>query len=175
MAATLRCGFGAALSHTTAAMLWSLISYSPGVIHVSTSGQHARGRGITTHRRRCLQTTRHRGIPVTTPIQTLIDIAPLLDRDRLEAAINEADKRRLVDPDTLRQSLDRVPRAPGVGVLRATLDYRTFTLTDSHLERLFLPIARAAGLPKPLTRRRVNGFRVDFYWPDLRWSWRRMG
>jgi very-short-patch-repair endonuclease len=42
-----------------------------------------------------------------------------------------------------------------------------FTLTDSELEQLFLPIARAAGLPEPLTQAYVNGHRVDFYWPEL--------
>lgn len=48
------------------------------------------------------------------------------------------------------------------------LDRRTFTLTRSQLERRFLPIAREAGLPKPQTCTRVNGFEVDFYWPDLK-------
>ena len=51
--------------------------------------------------------------------------------------------------------------------LRETLDRRTFTLTDSELERRFLPLARRAGLPQPCTQAKVNGFRVDFYWPDL--------
>jgi very-short-patch-repair endonuclease len=57
---------------------------------------------------------------------------------------------------------------PGAAALRRVLDYRTFSLTDSALERRLLPIARRAGLPKPLTRQIVNGFRVDFYWPYLR-------
>jgi very-short-patch-repair endonuclease len=35
------------------------------------------------------------------------------------------------------------------------------------LERRFLPIVRKAGLPLPQTRWRVNGFKVDFYWPEL--------
>lgn len=51
--------------------------------------------------------------------------------------------------------------------LRETLDRATFTLTDSELERRFLPIARRAGLPTPQTRRHVNGYRVDFFWPEL--------
>ena len=51
--------------------------------------------------------------------------------------------------------------------LRTVLDEATFTLTDAELERLFLPIARRAGLSKPRTREYVNSFRVDFYWPDL--------
>jgi very-short-patch-repair endonuclease len=48
------------------------------------------------------------------------------------------------------------------------LDRRTFQLTDSELERRFLRLVRRARLPAPLTQQRVNGFRVDFYWPELR-------
>ena len=47
------------------------------------------------------------------------------------------------------------------------LDRHTLILTESELERRFLPLARSAGLPRPLTGRRVNGFTVDFYWPEL--------
>ena len=47
------------------------------------------------------------------------------------------------------------------------LDHRTFRFTRSQLERAFIPIALKAGLPRPLTRQYVNGFEVDFYWPDL--------
>ncbi len=54
-----------------------------------------------------------------------------------------------------------------MGVLRKTLDRRTFRLTDSELERRFIPIARGAGLPMPLTRQSVNGHQVDFHWPSL--------
>jgi very-short-patch-repair endonuclease len=52
-------------------------------------------------------------------------------------------------------------------MLREMLDRDTFVLTDSELERRFLPIARKAGLPAPQTGRIVNGFKVDFYWPEL--------
>jgi very-short-patch-repair endonuclease len=67
----------------------------------------------------------------------------------------------------LREELDGRPGRVGAPKLRQTLDIRTFTITDSQLERLFLPIARRAGLPLPITQAYVNGFRVDFYWPDL--------
>ena len=40
-------------------------------------------------------------------------------------------------------------------------------LADSGLERRFLSIVRAAGLPLPETQVTVNGYRVDFYWPRL--------
>jgi very-short-patch-repair endonuclease len=96
-----------------------------------------------------------------------VDIAPRLSRDRLEAAINEADKLELVDPETLRAALEGFRPVPDVATLRKTLDRHTCALTDSELERRFLPIARRVGLPLPQTRRRVNGFKVDFFWPDL--------
>jgi very-short-patch-repair endonuclease len=54
-----------------------------------------------------------------------------------------------------------------VTTLRKMLDRRTFRLTDSELERRFLRLVDRAGLPRPLTQQRVNGFRVDFYWPEL--------
>jgi very-short-patch-repair endonuclease len=47
------------------------------------------------------------------------------------------------------------------------LDRRTFTLTDSQLERRLLPLARRAGLPRPRTGVLVNGFKVDFFWPHI--------
>jgi hypothetical protein len=67
----------------------------------------------------------------------------------------------------LRAFLDTHPRQDGVGRLKALLDRRTFVFTESRLEERFLPLVEAAGLPVPLTRQRVNGFKVDFYWPHL--------
>lgn len=55
------------------------------------------------------------------------------------------------------------PRRPGVKALRRLLDHGTFSLTDSDLERRFLPIARAAGLAAPRTQTHLNGFRIDFF------------
>ena len=44
---------------------------------------------------------------------------------------------------------------------------RTFVLTDSELERMMLPLIRRAGLPLPQTGVELNGFKVDFFWPEL--------
>lgn len=168
MAAVLACGDGAALSHRSAAALWGLQSPAGGSIHVSVpAARRAKHRGITVHREEHLDVTTHKGIRATTPLVTLIALATTEPRNRLEAAINEADKLDLIDPETLRAMLEAAPRRRGVGVLKRTLDIRTFTLTDSELERRFLPIARRAGLPAPLAQRWVNGHRVDFYWPEL--------
>jgi very-short-patch-repair endonuclease len=171
MAATLSCGPKAVLSHDSAAALWEIGAEQSGRIEVSIPADAVRRRpGIVVHRRERVTAddgTTHRGIPVTTPVCTLIDLAARLSRDRLERAINEADKHGLIDPDALRSPLDTRAGRHGVPTLRDTLDRRTFTLTDSELERRCLTLVREAGLPRPQTGRYVNGFKVDFYWPDL--------
>jgi very-short-patch-repair endonuclease len=169
MAAVLSCGSGALLSHSSAAALWGIAKQRGSAIHV-TVPVHSRRRsspGVTVHRRTELRATAREGIPTTTPIDTLVDLATRTTRDQLEAAVNEADKHDLVDPEALRAAVDQLRRA-GAKRLRDVLDRRTFTLTASELERRFLPIARRAGLPLPETGATVNGFDVDFLWPDLR-------
>lgn len=169
IAAVLSCGTDAVLSHSSAAALWGF-GTEASRIELSVSGSRfPRRPGISVHRRTTLpQDVTHRhGIPVTTPVATLIDLATRLSRQRLEAAISEADKLNLTDPERLRSALAALPSRRGVPALRELLDRQTFRLTDSELERRFLRIVREAGLPVPQTGRNVNGFKVDFYWPDL--------
>jgi very-short-patch-repair endonuclease len=169
MAAVVGCGTAAALSDGSGAALWAMRP-ALGPIEVTVPrGVRPRRPGIIVHRRTLApdDVTTHHGIPVTTPARTLIDLAVQLPRPQLERAINEADKLDLVDPETLRAYLVDAVRRPGVVNLRQTLDRRTFALTDSELERRFLPIARRAGLPLPETGALVNGFKVDFYWREL--------
>jgi len=171
MAAVLACGEDGALSHRSAAALWGIGAERPGAIDVSVrrrsahrrAGIHARGRPSL----RANDVVRRRNIPVTTPIRTLIDLATELPETALERAVNEADKRDLIDPETLRDSLERYRGEPGVKSLRALLDRHTFRLSASALETRFRKIAATAGLPPPLTKHWIDGFEVDFYWPGL--------
>ena len=113
------------------------------------------------------ETTIYRAIPVTKPALTLVDLAARLSTEQTERAVNEADRLDLIDPETLRETIDRMRGRRGAPALKRILDRPTFTLTDSELEHRFRPIARAAGLPKPQTGVHLNGYKVDFYWPDL--------
>jgi Protein of unknown function (DUF559) len=171
MAAVLRCGPDAVLSHSSAAAAWNIKTSGSGPIEVSVAANAStRPRGIRVHRRATLRECDIavlNGIPVTSPALTLVDLAVGLESGDLEAAINEADKHGLIAHQTLRRQLDDLPRHPGIAILRLLLDRHTFVLTDSELERRFVPIAREAGLPVPLTGARLNGFRVDFFWPEL--------
>jgi len=115
MAAVLTCGPGAFLSHVSAGELWGLVRARPGPVTVSVPAvrRPRRGPGLEVHRRSALaenDVAVHRGIPVTTPAATLIDLAAL------------------IDPETLRTSLDDAVRRPGTAALRRSLDRATATL-----------------------------------------------
>jgi hypothetical protein len=90
MAAILRCGDGAALSHSSAAELWEIRPPRREAIEVSVPA-HADHRppGIRVHRRNAAAlfdaTVRDR-LPVTSPEQTLLDLARRLGVARIEAA-----------------------------------------------------------------------------------------
>lgn len=171
MAAVLACGDDAVLSHFSAAALWRIGFERRGLVELSLpSRSHRKIPGLRIHRRPSLRprdVTAEYGIPVITPIQTMIDLSLRLDRRGVERMINEADKYDLAHPPGLRRALDERKGELGAAKLRQILDRRTFRLTKEELERRFLPLARKAGLPVPLTGQWVNEFEVDFYWPDL--------
>jgi very-short-patch-repair endonuclease len=171
MAAVLACGEGALLSHGSATGLWGIGSERRGVIDVSVM-RRTRLRRPRVHVRSRPELDRQDiayrdGIPVTGIVRTLVDIAAELSPPAIERAVNEADKLDLVDPETLRSALEDYEGEPGVRSLRAILDERTFRLSDSDLEIAFRPITERAGLPLPLTKQMLNGYEVDFHWPEL--------
>jgi len=170
VAAVLSCGPGAALSHEAAAELLGIRKRRGGPVDVTVTSGKRRRPGVRVHRSALPadeRTERH-GVAVSSVVRTLVDLAPRLSRDDLEAAVNEADRLDLIDPERLREAIEQMNSRGGAATIKRLLDRRSFTLTESTLERRFLAIARRAGLPKPQTQASVNGFRVDFYWPDLR-------
>jgi hypothetical protein len=161
LAAVLACGDGAVLSHRSAASLWGIRPTAAARIDVAvprTSGVRSTA-AIVVHRtpRPVMTTTRH-GIPVTTPGQTLADLAMALPRRELEKAIEMAEVRRLhvgvPDDHPGTQRLHEIRPLP--------------VTTDSPLEDAFLELCDAHGIPRPLVQPVVEGYRVDFCWPDHR-------
>jgi hypothetical protein len=136
MAAVLSCGREAVLCNESAGALWEILAARGDEIVVCVPYRTVRRRAGIVIRRRASTTTRdvtrHLGIPVTSPVCTLIDLGARLERRQLEAAINEADKRDLVDPETLRSALDGLSRRPGVRLLRErSTDERSRSQTRS--------------------------------------------
>jgi predicted transcriptional regulator of viral defense system len=170
MAGVLACEPEAYLSHASAAGLLGIVFDHAPAVHVSVKpSRPLRRPGLVIHRRLLVEEdiTVCEGIPVTSPACTLVDLAATAPAGELERAINQADKLALISPDTLRSALDRMSRRPGIGILRRVLDRRTFVLTDSALERRFIPIGVRAVGAMPVTGALVNGFKVDFWWPGL--------
>lgn len=170
MAAVLACGSRAVISHCSAGELWGIVVVPRSSIDLTIPrGAPRRTPGLVVHRRDLepAEITDRQRIPVTTPACTLVDLATEIPSHRLEAAVSQADKLDLVNASELAVLLARFSRRPGLGILRGVLDQRTFRLTDSALERRFLALVRAAGLPLPETGRNLSGFKTDFYWPQF--------
>jgi very-short-patch-repair endonuclease len=171
MAAVLACGDGAVLSHGSAAALWG-IGVERGEVEVAVPSPAPRSpRGVRVRRRPTLRPAsrviRH-GIPVTDVVQTLVDLASRLGPKAVERAVSDADIHGYINPPQLRRALADHRGERGVARLRLLLDHRTFRLTRKQLEQRFLPLARQAGLPVPLTKQIINEFEVDFWWPGLK-------
>jgi very-short-patch-repair endonuclease len=171
MAAVLACGPGAALSHRSAGLLWGILGSEGAAIDVSVRRRcELRPYGLRVRGRPSLRETDltyRNWIPVTNPAQTMVDLATELGKSELERAVNDADKRDVIHVGALRGALDLYTGMPGARFLRGLIDRLTFRLSDSELEVRFRSIAVAAGLPQPLTKQWVNGYEVDFYWPQL--------
>lgn len=171
MAAALSCGDRALLSHRGAAALWGILRPFRGVDVevVVPRGRIRRRPGILVYQRGDPAPTRRviDAIPVTDVVTTLVDLATCVSDALLVRAINQADRLNLIDAHDLRARLDPLPRRSGLVRLRSLLDEQGGAFVDTLLEKRFLRLVRTAGLPVPETQVKVNGYRVDFHWPDL--------
>ena len=172
MAAVLACGEGSFLTHLSAGALYGICGERPDRIEVGIRRTYLVGSPELRVRRRPLLPSQDvgvlHGIPITSPVRTMIDLATEQGPITLLRSINEADKLSVIPADHLRVELEAYAGQPGVKVLRNLLDKDTFVLSDEELERLFLPLARGVGLALPQTKIWLNGYEVDFFWPDLK-------
>ncbi len=171
-AAVLACGQGAVLSHLSAAALWELRPVDPVTIDVSVPRRNARIRdGIRVHRPRHLDRedrTHRRGIPITSLPRTLIDVAEVLSRRSLERVADEAEFLKLLNENSVAETLERNRGRTGAARLRRTLRRHEpgTTRTRTALEEAFYVLVSASGLPQPEVNVAVGRLTVDFLWRD---------
>jgi len=164
----------AALSHASAAALLRIHSKGEERIHVTVKTAGGRGHpALTVHRRpgvRAEDLGRSRGIPVTSPELTLIDLATLVSGRELERAVDEAHRRGLIDERALRRALVRNRGRRGVARLGRVVREHEIgsTVTRSRLEELMLELCRRHDLPTPGVNVELHGFTVDMLWPAER-------
>jgi hypothetical protein len=172
-AAVLALGEGSFVSHESAADAFGMRRSATSVVHVTVRGRNGRKRhaGIKVHRPRVLpddEVTTLRGLPITTPARTLLDLAAVKIRN-LDAVLDRAEQQRLIDFAELHTLLERYPRRPGTRSLKAQLArYRGPVDVRSELERLIHKLCDAHGLPLPNVNCVVEGKVRDFYWPRCR-------
>jgi hypothetical protein len=111
------------------------------------------------------------GIPATTAPRTLLDLAAVLSRSKLEQAVNEAEVQRLTNPLSLADLIERYPGRHGIGAMRAVLAnlHPGGTVTRSELEARFRGFLKSNGLPPPLFN---AGVLVDGRWMECDCVWR---
>ena len=165
---------GAALSHWSAAALWGLWTPMPTEVDVMVSSSSAaRNTGVKVHRSRTLESGDvwlRKGLPVTSPARTLLDIAVTATARQLEIAFDRGLVEKTLRPSHVRDVLDRAGGHRGRAQLAALLNRERggTTVTASPPEERMLTLIRRSGLPDPDVNFPFAGYRLDFYWPDAR-------
>jgi very-short-patch-repair endonuclease len=170
-AAVLTCNDEAVISHRWAGCFWPILRERPMLpIDVTrTAGSHRGRKEVRVHRTLLTDPrdfTTRLGIPITSPDRTILDLADTLSEWELDAAVAEAQVASLVTVGSLRAIINRAGRRRGVPKLLRVLQ-ESPGLTRSQYERLLRRICRDAGLPQPRTNAIVQGYEVDFYWPEF--------
>lgn len=174
-AALLAAGWDAMLSHHTVMTMLALRPGTARPVHVTVPmiKRGPRLDGVVIHRSRILTPADigvHEGLPITSPARTLLDVAGSLPDADVERLLDEAlFARRLVTISQIDELLERCGGHRGRARLaRVAANYSEHTRTESAPEADLQKLIAAAGLPPGKTRVTILGYRLDFYWPDLR-------
>jgi len=175
LAAVKACGPGAVLSHRAATGHWEFLDPVEGPIEVTVTGSATRViPGLVVHRTAVLEprdVTRHRGVPVTRPARTLLDLAAVGGSGELRQAVRRAQGQRRVAIPQLVEVIERLGPRRGSRRLARVIAAGPAP-TRSVLEDVVLDLILAAGIAHPDVNRPllVGTRRVvpDFRWPAER-------
>lgn len=126
-AAVLWAGPGCALSHTSAAAIWRIrerpVTRPELIVPRSRAPRHAE---VVVHRAARIgpdDIVRLHGLPITSPVRTIIDLAGAVGADELEGAFERARARGLLTVRAVRVRFDEIGTVgrPGAARLRALL------------------------------------------------------
>jgi Protein of unknown function (DUF559)/Transcriptional regulator, AbiEi antitoxin len=170
----------AVASHRSAATLLGFVDCYEDLVEV-TAVRHRRRHhsGVVWHESRCLHPgdlTEVDGIPLTRACRTLLDLAVVLDVDRLEELLDDGLHRGWFSSDMVWRRWEELGglRRAGGRVVRAVLERRVAgeRPAESILETRFRQLLRRAGLPAPVAQYDVRDgdefvARVDFAYPEF--------
>lgn len=140
-------GADAAASHMTAAVLWGMLNTSGGRVDVVVPRWDRNHRDFTVHESLDLipdDVTVHRGIPITTPRRTVVDVGAVF-RSAVPEIYHRGNRMGLVDVEDLGAMVRRVARKGRRGVGPAKSLLRSLRLfpdrTESWAEDIYLKIS----------------------------------
>jgi predicted transcriptional regulator of viral defense system len=180
MAAVLMCGAGAVVSHRTAAVLHGLLDYNGANTDVAIPSRYSRRRGsVAVHGSTNLtpaDLTVKDNIPCTTTARTLLDLADVVERRRLERAFDQTEMMGEFDLRAVEDQLRRNPTRAAARKVKALLDehYIGSTPTENELEEAFLALCRRIDVPPPELQQWImlpdggDPIRADFLWRNER-------
>jgi hypothetical protein len=160
------------ISHRSAAVsIWRLLDPREGPVEL-TVAHAARRPSLRAHRSRLLAAEDVgvvRGIPVTSPARTLVDLAEAASDRELELAFDEALTRNLATTDAITAAVQRASGRHGTRRLKALIERDADpAFTRSEAEERLLDLLRGSGLPQPAVNASVGSHVVDFVWRDKR-------
>lgn len=172
---------GAIVSHESAGVIHGFEPIDENVASVTVSHRGTnRFPGVVVHQSTDLRPEHIETIgqwTLTNPTRTLIDLAQVLKRGRLERVVDNALAGSKVEIDTLIDLFDSLARKgkKGTKAMRDILDRRVDgpQISATELEHLLLGVIRRAGLPEPNREfsapwlKQIEG-RVDLAYPDAR-------
>jgi len=169
----------AVASHWTAGWLWGLFRTN-STIHLTAPTRRHRRSEFRVHYAPLADedVAELAGIPATSLARTVLDLAALLDGERLARILRDAeelrdeDGRPLFDLHEFESLLARTRGHPGHARLTEALRlYRPDpAFTRSGLERQFRALVRRAGLPLPSQNHIVGPYEIDAYWEAERFG-----
>lgn len=173
-AAVFACGPGAVLSHYSAAWLHGLARWSPAPFHVTGPVARRPRLPVRIHRARRLEDADRmlvEGISVTAVPRLLLDMAAAIRFEQLEKMVERTEEMELFDLRAVEDLLTRTVGHHGHGRLRRAIAlYTPTSFTRSGLEKRWLELVLAAGLPQPHMNYVERGFELDCYWPEHRFA-----
>jgi len=163
--ALLACGAGAVLSHGSAGAIWGLEKHFKPPFEVTAPGRHRRP-GIIVHYAALHRDDRavNRGLPVTSPARTALDLAPRLTAKELGRAVDDLRNAGYLQPDPLAEVLARYPHHRGAAKLRSVDISREPTRSDWELD--FIEFLKRHDFPMASINTKIGRYEVDVLFPD---------
>jgi hypothetical protein len=163
-AAVLAGGDEAFASHESGLCVWDMLRPTAALIEITTPlARRVRLKGVRCHRSSLLVEAKdvciHRGIRVSTPERTIVDVSGRFDLKMLGRIVDDALRRRLTTYARLVETAERLPPAPGRSQKKmfSVLAGRSEDVArhESHLEDFVFEALKRFKLPLPRAQYKV--------------------